>query len=72
MIEVYLDDIEQDMFILAADRMADSLGIETLRLDVEDGMPQFVMAFGTSAEDARQRIVRYYEAREQELDVDDV
>ena len=70
-IEVYLDDIEQDMFILAANRMADLLGMETLRVDIEDGRPQFVMAFGTSTEDARQRMMRYYEAREQELDVDD-
>ena len=70
-IEVYLDVIEQDMFILAANRMADLLGIETLRVDVEDGMPQFIMAFGTTVEDARQRMVRYYEAREEELDVDD-
>ena len=38
-IEVYLDDIEQDMFILAANRMADLLGIETLRVNIEDGMP---------------------------------
>ena len=35
-------------------------------------MPQCVMAFGTTVEDARQRMRRYYEARDQELDVDDV
>ena len=29
------------------------------------------MAFGTTVEDARRRVVRYYEAREHELDVDD-
>ena len=52
-------------------RVADLLGIETLRVDVEDGMPQFVMGFGTTTEYARQRMMRYYEAREQELDVDD-
>ena len=69
--EVYLDDIEQDMFILAANRMADLVGIETLRVDIEDGMPQFIMSFGTTVENARARMTRYYEARGQEMDVHD-
>lgn len=34
-------------------------------------MPQFVMAFGTTVEDVRQRMRWYYEAREEELDVDE-
>ena len=52
-IEVYLDAIEQDMFILAANRMADLLGIETLRVNVEDGMPQFIMSYGTRMDATR-------------------
>ena len=68
-IEVYADDIEQAMFLRAAYTMADLLGITCFRLDIEDGMPQFVLSFGKDIEDARERMRRYYERMEEMADV---
>lgn len=68
-IEVYLEDVEQAMFIVAANRMADLLGIEVFRLDVEDGKPQMIVGFGTTVDDARRRIERVYRARHRETDL---
>ena len=68
-IEVYLDDVEQAMFIVAANRMADLLGIVCFRLDVEDGKPQMIFGFGATVEEAKQRIERAYKARQREVDL---
>ncbi len=68
-IDVYLDDVEQAMFIVAANRMADLLGIEVFRLDVEDGRPQMVFGFGTTVENAKKRIERVYAARQHEVEL---
>ena len=44
------------MFLVAANRMAELLGIEVFRLDGEEGMPQFVLSLGTSVEEGRDRM----------------
>ena len=61
-IEVYADDVEQGMFVVAAARMADLLGIVCFRLDVEEGKPQMIFSFGSTHEEAKVRMRRHYEA----------
>lgn len=68
-IEVYSDDVEQAMFLVAANRMAELLGIELFRLDIEDGKPQFVVSFGVSVKEARERMEAFYEGKQEEVEL---
>jgi hypothetical protein len=72
-IEVYADDVEQAMFVVAANRMADLLSIACFRVDIEDGQPQMIVSFGSTTEDAKRRIERLLisQQREAELSLDE-
>lgn len=57
------DAVEDEMFIAAANRLADRRGLDVLRIDVEDRRPSFLMSFGNDLEDAKQRMRVFYQRK---------
>lgn len=57
------DAVEDEMFIAAANRLADRRGLEVLRIDVADRSPSFLMSLGCDLEDAKQRMRVFYQRR---------
>lgn len=57
------DAVEDEMFIAAANRLADRRGLEVLRIDVADRSPSFLMSLGVDLEDAKQRMRVFYQRK---------
>jgi len=63
--ELYLPDIEEEMFLAAAHRLVDRMGMTLLRINVPDGRPNLVLCIGSTLDQARQSAITYY--RDQEV-----
>ena len=58
---VYDIDQVEEAFLAAANRIADRFRLVLFRLDIEDGVPSFLVSFGIDIDDARVRLTKFVE-----------
>ena len=64
--ELYMIDLEIDMFIAAANCIADRYGLAILQVELADGEPEMILSFGVHMDQAKNRFRQYCEEQKEE------